>query len=487
MTAPPIFFSDYFGVSRTIVEDYGAFDINLLADVPLFVDPFLLFNSKQKVYQDLHEEIIAYLRFLKSIADENLDAGVVRDLYQFAEVKQNWFGYCELGNEGHGLGRKFAEALRPAIGRIVPNTGEYFASQSGHLEKVALIRPGVGLDNISDFTTNLIKHFLVDYTERFARAHLPADRCTDFGVSRARFDYTTETWATEVKYLPNFNGDYVLLTPANLLVHDDTWINYDDMIGRYPEIVAAVDNTVQRARVSRYFEQRLGKDPTPKQNRAARVDTLATFPELLDLYVRLKEETGDGAVAVSGAETDYLRAVFVDFLHSFIEDYWSLPEMADRPRSTSYEEVLHRANVFKRWVEDKDGYLSLHTASARAVEKDVQRLVFLSLQASSFDINREVNNGRGPVDFKVSRGSSDAALLEIKLASNTALERNLERQVEIYKKANETKQAVKIIILYTVEEQRRVERVLTRLGLVDADSIVVVDARRDNKPSGSKA
>jgi hypothetical protein len=259
------------------------------------------------------------------------------------------------------------------------------------------------------------------------------------------------------------------------------------MIRRYPEIVAAVGDIVQRARVSRYFEQRLGKDPTPKQNRAARADTLATFPELLDLYIRLKEETGDGAVALSGAETDYLRAVFVEFLHSFIEDYWSLPEMANRPRSTSYEEVLHRAKVFKRWVEDKDGYLSLHTASTRAAEKDVQRLVFLSLQASSFDINREVNNGRGPVDFKVSRGSSDTALLEIKLASNTALARNLERQVEIYKKANETKRAVKMIIFYTGEEERKVERILERLGLADADSIVVVDARIDNKPSGSKA
>jgi hypothetical protein len=52
------------------------------------------------------------------------------------------------------------------------------------------------------------------------------------------------------------------------------------------------------------------------------------------------------------------------------------------------------------------------------------------------DVNREVNNGRGPVDFKASRGTFDKSLIEFKLASNTQLRRNLQNQVEIYLKAN---------------------------------------------------
>jgi hypothetical protein len=42
-----IYFSDFFGVTRPALEKYGAFNISLLADPPLFVDPFLLFNSKR--------------------------------------------------------------------------------------------------------------------------------------------------------------------------------------------------------------------------------------------------------------------------------------------------------------------------------------------------------------------------------------------------------------------------------------------------------
>ena len=45
-----IYFSDFFEISPDIIEDYGAFNISLLNDLPLFIDPFLLFNSEKKEY-----------------------------------------------------------------------------------------------------------------------------------------------------------------------------------------------------------------------------------------------------------------------------------------------------------------------------------------------------------------------------------------------------------------------------------------------------
>lgn len=486
MTGPQIFFSDYFSVPRKTVEDYGAFDINLLADVRLFVDPFLLFNSSKPEYQALHEHILDYLKYLKSIARTDLDKGTVKDLFRFQEVSQNWFGYCKLGNKGHGLGEDFARALNSSIGRIIGNPGESMGTQSSHLEKVSLIRPKVGKDNISDFTTNLIKHYLVDYTEKFARAHLDSSQCETVGVSRVRFNFKTQSWVDEPRYLPVFNGDYVLLTPVDMLVHDETWINYDDMISRYPQIVGAVEDDIARSRMSRYFEERLGKEPDAAQVKDARRATFETFPQLLDLYIKLKEDEGEGAVAVSAKEIAHLRRIFVAFLADIISDLWSLDEMKNRPQGSSYDETLFLVGVFKRWVEDKEGYKSLNNAIGTGSEAEVQRLIFLALQSSFFEVNREVNNGRGPVDFKVS-GSRDTTLLEIKLASNSGLKRNLQNQVAIYEKANETKLSVTAIIVYTESERLKVSRILKSLEL-DADpSIVVIDARSDNKPSGSKA
>ena len=45
-----IYFSDFFDVPSKTIEDYGAFNISLLSDLPLFIDPFLLFNSKNPEY-----------------------------------------------------------------------------------------------------------------------------------------------------------------------------------------------------------------------------------------------------------------------------------------------------------------------------------------------------------------------------------------------------------------------------------------------------
>jgi hypothetical protein len=102
-------------------------------------------------------------------------------------------------------------------------------------------------------------------------------------------------------------------------------------------------------------------------------------------------------------------------------------------------------------------------------------------------VNREPNNGRGPVDFKASYGSKDTSLIEFKLASNGSLKRNLEKQVAVYEAANRTKNSVKVIVSYTAAEQARVARILKQLKLVGDDSVVLIDARSDNKPSASKA
>jgi hypothetical protein len=56
VTAVELYFSDYYGVDEHVLDAHGAFDISVVSDLPLFVDPFLLFNSPKAEYQGLHEE-----------------------------------------------------------------------------------------------------------------------------------------------------------------------------------------------------------------------------------------------------------------------------------------------------------------------------------------------------------------------------------------------------------------------------------------------
>jgi hypothetical protein len=104
--------------------------------------------------------------------------------------------------------------------------------------------------------------------------------------------------------------------------------------------------------------------------------------------------------------------------------------------------------------------------------------------ASPYDVNAEVNNGRGPVDYKVSMGSADKTLVEFKLASNSKLKQNLKHQVDVYNAANQTATAIKVIMYFSETELQKVQKILLELELSDRPDVVLIDART-NKPSAS--
>ena len=111
-----IYFSDFFDISPDDLEHYGAFNVSLINDLPLFIDPFLLFGSKKPEYQKLHNEILDYLTFLKSKSAQGInDISQIKSWYIFSEVKQNWFGYSKVGNSGSGLGEKFGRAMSSSM------------------------------------------------------------------------------------------------------------------------------------------------------------------------------------------------------------------------------------------------------------------------------------------------------------------------------------------------------------------------------------
>ena len=96
-----IYFSDFFETAPDKLENYGAFNISLINDLPLFIDPFLLFGSSKPEYQNEHNKILKYLSFLKEKAENGLNnSSTIQAWYVFKEVKQNWFGYSKVGNSG---------------------------------------------------------------------------------------------------------------------------------------------------------------------------------------------------------------------------------------------------------------------------------------------------------------------------------------------------------------------------------------------------
>ena len=93
-----VYFSDWFNISPDVLEEYGAFNVSLVNDLPLFIDPFLLFTSEKQPYRELHDRMISYLRFLRDqSASGHVTEGLLRAWYMFPEVKQLWPGLQPAG------------------------------------------------------------------------------------------------------------------------------------------------------------------------------------------------------------------------------------------------------------------------------------------------------------------------------------------------------------------------------------------------------
>ena len=480
-----IYFSDFFGVASEKIEDYGAFNISPINDLPLFVDPFLLFSSEKPEYQDLHDSIVNYVRFLKKKSAHDLPSGAIKAWFHFPEVKENWFGYSKIGNSGRGLGGKFASSLKTNLMTVFKDFGEEEHTGS-HLGKLTLVRHGVGRDQVSDFTCNLIAGYLAEYTEKFAKENIDPKKLAKFIVPKVRFDYKTETWASKEFTLPKFGKEFVLLSPVDMLSKDEAWISHKEMVEDFSRVRSAVANDQLRAQIDNYFASVLPFEPTKEQVEAAVEKTVQKYPEVLDTYILLKENAPDEALQASAKKVQAAQALFVRHLTQLVEKLEKQTAFY-KTATNSYEEGMARVNFLKHVIEKQDGY-KLFYIDGKPIrqERDLQIMFKLTWFASDYDSNAEVNNGRGPSDFMVSYGGADKVAIEFKLARSSQLEKNLLKQAEIYSDAaRATHPPIKAILFFSDKELTKVQGFLTKHSLSQKKEIVLIDARP--KESASKA
>jgi hypothetical protein len=473
-----LLFSDYFDIPEKRIDDFGALNICVEADLPLFIDPFLLFASERADYRSLHAKIVGHLVALKHMALSHPD--INRRLFMFPEIKQNWLGVSKWGNKGKGLGPTFADNLVAAFNGFYANFGTESITSSAHIEKLTLVGSGIGRDFISDFTTNLMLEFLLDYTQEFARTHLAPHQVQRFSI-RCVFDQDLAMWKPRTFELPYFfrdgdDADFIILTPLDILSKDDAYISHGDLKGRFKTITNAMDNATLRDAVNLYFQRNLPASPKPSDIERSMDLTIAEYPELLDLYIRYKEDRMGEAAPLSKEKVDKLRTELLATLTSLLERVFHNSDFYTTPTRT-YESALIRANFLKQVIEDNDGYRVFYKdGKPIASEETIQRIFRLTWFATPFDVNSEVNNGRGPADYKISFGERDSTIVEFKLGSSSSLKKNLLHQTAIYKKASKSISDIKVILCYSKQDIAKVARVLKGIQQEGAENIVVIDA-----------
>ena len=492
---PKVYFSDYFNIGHDVIEKYGALDIALVCDNPAFVDPFLIFANLK--YKKQHAFIISYLEFLRDKAvvgqGAKLNSGDFQHYYKFPEVKQAWLGYSIGGNAGLGLGPLFAESLYKNLNKIFANFGKEKITKSAHIEKLCLVEEGIGIDKISDFTLNLIKDYILSYTQKFALQHLDSKYIKDFAVKKASFDFNTGLWKDGRFKLPYFKHDnkidFILLVPQDILTREDTWISKNDFLRNNTKIFSSISNDELRTKLNKYFNdnlltklnknKKIVADESQKSKKIALLKTIQEYPEVLDYYIKSKEESSGGLLSAHIAQPENVNFYF---------DTGNVQQSLKKgtfKKIESIDDCLERIVFFKKTLESNSNTLQIKETKLQ--EKQLQLMFKMTTYDSLFDYNSEVNNGRGPIDFIVSMGSKDKIGLELKLASNTKLKQNLMNQGRIYQKDSGLKHVVKIIFYFDDEELKRVERVLKEIGKqVDNREIFLIDCRKKESASNVK-
>lgn len=475
-----LLFSDYFNVDKSILDKYGALNLCLSSDLPLFLDPFLLFASEKQEYKILHKNIIEHLVVLKNIAVENGTTAGTNNLFKFREIKQNWLGMSKYGNEGKGLGAKFAKNIVEAFNGFYNSFGNEVITEESHIEKLTILNSGVGKDFISDFTTNLILEYLLSYTEEFALKYLEPNQIGEFNI-RCVFDEKLKVWLPKKFKLPFFyleeNGDFIILTPIDVLTKDDSIINNNEFYSNFKSVANSIDNLSLRESINEYFRSQLPKKPKKDDINYAIKRTSVRFPEIIDYYIKLKEENKEAATKLSKEKIQEILDELIDSLTPLSDCLLQYSDFYSIAPTNSYDESLKRVMFLKSVIEDNDGYrIFYNDGKAISKEDTIQRIFRLTWYATPFDVNAEVNNGRGPADYKVSFGGDDSTIVEFKLGKSSSLTRNLENQTDIYKKASKSANDIKVILCYTEGEIKLVNRVLTILNLLNQENIVLIDA-----------
>ena len=344
---------------------------------------------------------------------------------------------------------------------------------------------------VSDFTTNLAKLYLCNYTQDFAVEYLKPSQRKQVAVRNVRFNYRTKSWENHVFELPWYRDDYVILCPVNVLTRTQNWINRTDLINNFEAIATSLPDRQLVAQVNSYLRRALDPEATAKERdkqRKRAIDRLLTdYPQIIDYYIRQKEDTGDEAHDLSAEEVDAAIGLFVNGISDFSKLLAKSTEFYSAREST-YAETHKKVKYLKDFIEHKGGH-RIFWVDRKPIrrEADVQLLFKLVWYGSPSDVSSEVNDGRGPVDAKISHGSQDKTLVEFKIGSNRNLKRNLENQTEIYEKASGAEKSIKVIVFFDQGQERRVKKILKEIEIQDDPDVVLVDARADNKPSGSKA
>ncbi|WP_457579096.1 hypothetical protein [Ensifer adhaerens] len=435
-------FSKIFGVDEEWLRRKAIFNPTLDVDSPLFVDPFLLPGSSHvefstcafETYEAHFTEIYRLLSISEEVGDKAWNAALKK--FQFSEAK-GMSGTCLGYSKGDVKGRAFGiiKSKKSLLwARDVIKLGvkdpELFSSLS-------LFEGGIGADLISDMVTAIS----IECISLF-NARIIGEIKNDLNVGILMDTFTLRGKRYQFARNPFSNTrDPLILLPEDILKHLPL---FDDArsLG-----AAAEQNEELRDRVNNHigeiFKVRNKADKDAIKSRAMR--NAAAFQAFLDA-LKLAEKTPydfskdpEGLLAWTAAADTFTS------LHQL--------RIADDPGKSEIDRLQAVAtkivDQFQTLIE-VNRLNRLFFVDGEPRHERFAQLLFYSVAvsycaANNLDISPESDAGAGPVDFKLSKGTTKY-VIEIKLSTNSHVVKGYTNQLALYGKAEMAERGMYVVI-----------------------------------------
>lgn len=455
--------SDYLGIGYTLDEN-GIFDPILNKDSHFFINLQRLKKTTVPEFIDSYKNIQNFFRKIIKLLDKAQNKSKADTFYKqalqmfdFSEVNGICLGYAE-GSTGTGFSGELASQVMSTAYDIVKagiDDPEFF-------ELLPLFQEKVGADRLSDMIATLILDDIKTYTKRINH---------ELGINHTQY----KDIAFNKDFLVNpYKNDDLLLVPVDIL-HKlpvaDSWEDIDLVVSQNNALRAEINaevafewNRYTTSERKSYLRQEVFKEPEACKRVLAeyRTEELNTF------------NTHDNF--------DY----FLMKLSQKIENL-DINWITKQKAITSHAGAMDILNFFKHWVEYNKGWEVIQTANSKNREKILQRVIHLSglsyIKANNLAMSCEPDEGRGPVDFKISLGQ-DSTIIEVKLTSNNQYLHGYETQIEEYGKAEQTENMIYVLVdLGNPGKVKKVQNLHDRKydeGLNPPDLIVIDSTEKES-------
>ena len=245
--------TDYFGISRAQVELDFAIPF-LDEDIPLYVDPFLLWKSPSQQDQALHTVVINSFNNLNRLLRQGNQEEARKILITASECFEVGLGHSKK-RRGNRIGVATADQILTLFSQI-----EYYGQHGfSHFEEIQLYVKDISKDRVSDICCSFIKSFLIDFT---------IDACNAVGIPTqdakidAVYDYRNnrfEDGKTAKLPVNPQNGQPIVLVPKRWLRYGP-WLDFDEYFRSYcpRDDIFNPNEPVDRVRVLNYNRDHYG-------------------------------------------------------------------------------------------------------------------------------------------------------------------------------------------------------------------------------------